>query len=478
MSVEWYAALVALVGVSLWLWGSVLDSVIAMLFFTLFGGGAAFIVGHATIQPASFAMTFVLAHLLLSMFTRSDHTSLGLRTNNYLALFAIYGAASAFILPRIFARAVSISPLSGIGGSDLFLTSPLHFSSQNITTALYLLATLITSIAAGAAAADPKSQRKIVFWAMVIAWIHVFFGVAGAFLTNYGGADIIKIFRNATYAELSQDEAGLTRLAGVFPEPSAYAGYAFGWFVFMTELWLRDVAPRRTLITAVALAGMLIACTSSTGYAALAVYTLVMLVRFIIAPRSLRASKVIPVVLIGLAMTCVVILACALLPHLAFTVGRVLKELTVGKADTASGRQRLFWLATGLKAIKVTWGLGIGAGSFRSSSLLIAILGGLGWLGLFAFAAHVIKILKPLRRDTYELPGDATAAVGVSAAWSACAGLVPALLSSPTPDPGFVFAIMGGLALGWRNQSGRVAVPSRATLRPSSGPRAGVPGVA
>ena len=471
MSVEWYAALVLLVGLGLWVWGSVLDSAIAMTFFTLFGGGAALILGHATIQPASLFMAFLLAHLLLSMFTRSDHTSLGLRTNNYLALFAIYGAVSAFILPRIFYHAVSISPLSGIGGRDLFLTAPLHFTIYNITTAVYLLSVLITSVAAGAAAADPKSRRMVVIWAVIISWIHVFFGVAGDFLDNYGGAQIIKIFRNATYAQLTQDEVGLTRLSGVFPEPSAYAAYAFGWFVFMGELWLRDVATRWTLPTVVALGGMLIACTSSTGYGSLVVYALVLVIRFIIVPSSLRVRKLIPVVLIGLAMTCVVILACALLPHLAFTVSRALELLTVGKADTPSGRQRLFWLATGLKAIKVSWGLGIGAGSFRSSSLLIAIFGGLGWIGLFAFGAHVIKILKPLRRDTYELPGDPAKAVGVAAAWAASAGLFPAMLSSPTPDPGFVFAIMGGLALGWREQPLRARVVSRAPPRSSRGPR-------
>jgi hypothetical protein len=476
MSVEWYAAVVTLVGISLWFFGSVLDSVIAMLFFTMFGGGAAFVLGHATIVPASFAFVFVFAHLLLSMFTRSDHTSLGLRTNNYFALFAIYGAVSAIILPRLFARVVSVSPLSGIGGGDLFLTRPVHFSSQNITTALYLLATFITSICAGAAAADPKSRNKIVLWAIVISWFHVFFGVAGAFLSNYGGADIIKVFRNATYAELSQDEAGLTRLAGVFPEPSAYAGYAFGWFVFMTELWLRNVATRWALATVVGLGAMLIACTSSTGYLSLAVYVLIMLVRFIISPHSLRANKVIPVVLIGLAGTCAIILACALFPHMAFEFGRALKALTLGKADTASGRQRLFWLKTGIDAIKATWGLGIGAGSFRSSSLLIAILGGIGWLGLFAFGAHVLKILKPFRRDTYELPGERTKAIGVAAAWSATAGLIPPLLASPTPDPGYVFAIMGGLALGWRYQPRPVKVPAGARRALSS--PSGVPGVA
>jgi hypothetical protein len=476
MTVGWYAPVVVLVGVALWLWGSVLDSVIAMLFFTMFGGGAAFIIGHATIQPASLALCFVLAHLLLSMFTRSDHARLGLRVNNYLALFAIYGAAGAILLPRIFARIVSISPLTGIGGADLFLTAPVHFSTQNYTTAAYLLATFIASVAAGAAAADPKSQRSLVFWAVAISWIHIFFGVAGAFLTNYGGAEIIKVFRNATYAELVQDEAGLTRLSGVFPEPSAYAAYAFGWFVFMTELWLRDVAPRIAFVTAAGLALMLIACTSSSGYASLAVYVLIMIGRFIISPRSLRANKVVPVVMLGLAGVCVAILACALLPHLALTVSRVLKELTVGKADTASGRQRLFWLRTGVNAIRATWGMGIGAGSFRSSSLLIAILGGLGWIGLFAFVAHVIKILKPLRRDTYALPGERAAAVPVAAAWSACAGLVPAVLASPTPDPGYVFAMVGGFALGWREQPRRVSVPS--ARQASGGARAGVPGVA
>jgi hypothetical protein len=475
MTVEWYAPVVALVGFCLWLWGSLLDSVIFMLFFTMFGGGAALVLGHATILPASLAFVFVLAHLLLSMFTRSDHAKLGFATNSYLALFAIYGAAGAIILPRLFARVVSVSPLSGIGGSDLFLTRPVHFSVQNITTGLYLIATFLASVCAGAATADPKSRRKIVIWALVISWFHIFFGVFGAI---FSGSEVIKFFRNATYAELNQDEAGLTRLAGVFPEPSAYAGYAFGWFVFMVELWLRDVEMWWTLLTAVALAVMLIACTSSAGYVSLAVYVLIMLARFIVAPRSLRANKVIPVVLIGLAGTCVIILTCALAPHLAFEFGRALKQLTVGKAATPSGQQRLFWLRTGIHAIKATWGMGIGAGSFRSSSLLIAMLGGLGWLGLLAFLAHVIKILKPLRRDTYDLPGEQAKAIGVAAAWSACAGLIPPLLASPTPDPGFVFGVMGGLALGWREQRRRVSVPSQAMARSSVRPRASVRGVA
>ena len=113
-------------------------------------------------------------------------------------------------------------------------------------------------------------------------------------------------------------------------------------------------------------------------------------------------------------------------------------------------RQRLYWAASAIKAVKVTWGLGIGAGSFRSSSLLLAILGSNGVIGLVAFLGHFFNILKPLRRDTYALPGDPDRAIAVAAAWTACAGLIPQLISYPTPDPSYLFGVMGGLALGWR----------------------------
>ena len=446
MKVEWYALAVAALGVGLWIWGSVLDSVLAMLFFTLFSGGAAFIIGHATIQPVAFSLVFVFAHLLLSMFKRTDHANLGFKSNGFLAFFCLYAAAGAFLLPKLFTKAMTVAPLSGTGLKSQFMATPLHFSPQNITTAIYLIGTLITSICAGAAAVDPKSRRAVVWWAIAISWIHMAFGLAGLLLPS----EFIALFRNATYAELEQTEGGFVRISGIMPEPSAYAAYAFGWFVFMAELWLRDVSPRLTMITAAALGLMLLACTSTAGYVALALYAILLLARFFVSPASFRLNKAVPVGMAVLAGLTLILGVFAFVPHVAESAGRALKQITVGKADSLSGRQRLYDVSVGLKAFQETWGLGIGAGSFRSSSIIVAILGGTGIIGFLAFTGHFLKILKPLRLSTHALPGNPGQAVPVAAAWAACAGLIPAMLAGPTPDPSFVFAIMGGLALGWR----------------------------
>jgi hypothetical protein len=313
-----------------------------------------------------------------------------------------------------------------------------------------MIGALVASVCAGAAAADPKSRRALVHWGVIISWIHIFFGVAGSLLTSFGGKTIIALFRNATYAETVQAEAGYSRISGIFPEPSAYAGFAFGWFVFMTELWLRDVSPRITAATAAALGLMIIACTSSSGYFGLAGYAMLLALRWGIAPWSVRVSKAVPVAMIVASLAVIGLGAVAMAPHVADTAGRILAELTVGKAETLSGRARLFWASSALKAFRVTWGLGVGPGSFRSSSLLLAILGSTGVIGLIAFTGHVIKILKPLRRDTYALRGESVDAVAMAATWAAFAILIPAVVSSPTPVPSNFFAVFGGLALGWR----------------------------
>ena len=458
MKVEWYAAVVALVGVLLWLRGSVFGSAIAVLFFTIFGGGAAFIVGGASITPASFAIVFLLAHVLLSMFSRRDHVNRGLRTNGYLALFCFYGVLAAYIFPRIFLHQIYGPAVTVNGRAGAFAATPLHYSKQNITAAIYLVGVLVASICAGAASADQKSRRLLVRWAIVIAWMHIAFGLAALILESHGGAAVIKVFRNATYAELLQTESGYIRITGIFPEPAAYAGYAFGWLVLMTEWWLRDVSPRLTLITAIALTIMLIACTSTSGYAAMAIYAVILGARLFLAPSKFSAVRVVTVGMVILTLVTMIIAACAFLPHLADSVGRVISSSTVRKVNTYSGQQRLYLLQSAIAAVKMTWGIGVGPGSFRSSSLLFAIVESTGVVGLAVFAGHFLSILKVFRRETYVVPGPPESAIAVGVSWAACIGLIPAFITSPTAIPSYVFAILGGLALGWRFSSAHSAV--------------------
>jgi hypothetical protein len=474
MSVEWYAPVVFAVALLLWVMGSVLDATMWALFFALFGGGAAFLLGQATVQPVTFFVALLLAHVLLSMFARSDHVRLGLRVNRYFIFYCVYAAATAFILPKIFARALDVPPLAISSLKDLYFVTSLRFSKQNISTACYILVTLTAAICATAASVDPKSKKTFVAWALVIAWLHIAFGVLGSILSTHGGAGVIAFFRNAKYAQLTQTTEGFVRIDGVFPETSAYAAFAFPWFVLMTELWLRDVSVWRTGLTAAGLGVILIACTSTTAYVALAAYGLVLAGRWALFPRDLRLSKVLLVALGGLTLVVALIALMAFVPKVAETAGRVVAGLTVHKLHTQSGVERLYWSQLGLNAFRVSWGLGIGAGSFRSSSLLVAIIGSTGVVGALAFAAHLVEIVKPARLSTYPLSsasalGPREEPIGVSTAWAAFAGLFPAMVALPTPDPGVLFGIFGGLALGWRYLPERLAAPAprAAVAKPS-----------
>src|SRR5690606_11011341 len=108
--------------------------------------------------------------------------------------------------------------------------------------------------------------------AAVIGLVHTATGVLGVILTHLGLTEVIDFFRNGSYSQLRQSYGEIVRIAGVFPEASAYAGYAFTWFVFNFECWLRDVKARWTGPAGLALLLILVFSTSGSAYVALAGY--------------------------------------------------------------------------------------------------------------------------------------------------------------------------------------------------------------
>ena len=122
--------------------------------------------------------------------------------------------------------------------------------------------------------------------------------------------------------------------------------------------------------------------------------------------------------------------------------------------------------------MKVSRGLGVGVGSFRSSSIVTAIIGSVGPAGLAVFAGYCLQVFKFGRRSSYAAGGDVRVAAGAAAGWTALITLVPAFFTWASADPGLIFAIMAGLSLGWRAHV--VAQPTVRELRQSSrnGPQA------
>ena len=434
-----------------------------VMLLSLMGGSAALVLGSlggSTVQPAILALGLLALRCMLPGAGQGQRLEFAIKDSAFLLVFVLYGVAGAFILPRIFAGALTVTPLRPIPNGYIYSTFPLGFSAQNITTAVYMLATLIAGICAHVASQAPASETTIARTAATVAIVHALLGLSGVLLAGTAWTGVLGFFRNGFYAQLDQSLSGFVRMNGIWPEPAVFAAYGFAWLVFVTELWLRDVEPRLTGLAALVLASALLISTSTTAYIGLGAYALLLALRLLLLPGTIPASKALKFVsgaLIGLAA---ILILLAVSARAASAFGDFVATFTVGKASSLSGLQRAFWAKQGLDSFLVSFGLGIGPGSFRSSSTVTAVIGSTGTIGTAAFVLHVLRVFKPLYRTSYARIDDPRRATGVAASWAALVMLIPSSFSAPSPDPGFVWALFGGIALALR--------PGMASSRPSS----------
>ena len=366
-------------------------------------------------------------------------------------MFAIYGGIAAYLLPRIFRNAMNVVPMKPVGLRGLFDAFPLEPTSQNITTAIYMGGTAFCALLVSIVIVEPKGATRFVKTSIVITWVHSILGIASTVGAGTFVQSILSIFRNGNYAQVDQSTGGYARINGIMPEASAYAAYGMFWAILMTELWLRNVMPRRTGLAAALMSLVLVASTSSTAYVGIAAYVIILFTRFIVFPTPNNGKKAVILVAFLLVLTVVAAFVVLLKPSLADSLFSILKHMTVDKVDSTSGEQRSFWAYQGFDAFVISHGLGIGPGSFRSSSLFTAIIGSVGIIGSIAFATYCIKVLKPLRSSTYFIPRDLVEATGVAASWAAILALIPLAVTNPSSDPGLAFALFAGAALGLRS---------------------------
>ena len=454
MIVTPFAAIAFLLGLILLFRGSVTGMFCLFIAATLFGGSAAFILvalGGSSIPPAQFVLMFVALRCLLPGPGQMETLRAAIWQNRFMLMFVLYAVISAFTLPILFANSMSVTPLRPIPGADLFAVLPLRMSGQNVTTAVYMVGTLMAGIAASAAMQRPGAALT---FARAGAWIgltHALLGISGVVLMGTAWDSFLALFRNGYYAQLNQSFDGLVRMNGIWPEPSGFAAYGSAWCVFMIELWLRNVLPRRTGLAGLVLVLALVASTSSTAYVSLAAYGLFAGLRFAMAPWNLPARKQLALLAVALLGTVFVLSLLLLLPGLALHLWKLLNLMTVEKAESTSGIQRAFWAKQGFNAFLGSYGLGIGAGSFRSSSLLTAILGSTGILGSLAFLAHLLRSVQPFTTEFLAMRVPSVdRAVGCAASTAALIMLVPASLAAPSPDPGILWGVMCGAAIALR----------------------------
>ena len=470
-------AIQVLVGLVLFLAGSVEAMFAFLLVTTLFAGSAAIVLGGlgsgSSIPPLDFALLFMIMRLLVPGSGHLRATVRAVEANAWLGVFVAYGVLMAFVGPRLFAGQFDFAPLraQGVGTftgrlSFLLATRSFEPSAQNLTSAVYLFGTLIAATVAHVACRAPAGRVTLVRTMAVVGLIHCALGFASVIGKGTAIDTALGFFRNGSYAQLDQQIEGLSRMSGISPEPSSYAGYGAIWFVFLAECWLRRVSPILTGTAALCLGLALLASTSTTAYLAIGIWVAFLAVRSLVIPGALSVDRALWLGAIGIAGVVAGGLVLIWQPALVEKLGTFAQHLLFNKMSSESGIQRSFWALQGYHAFVGTWGIGVGPGSFRSSSLLTAVLGCVGVVGAITLTAHVIKAFKPLRWSTYIAVADPDQAVAGACAWAMLMAVVIASVTAANCDPGSDFAILSGAALALRGRAARNGIRSTLQLSP------------
>lgn len=433
--------------------GSLRGAFLFLLLSGMFEGSAAIILtslGGSTIPPIQFALAFVVVRILIPRGGFLGSVREAFHANRWLAAFVIYGVAMAYIGPRLFAGEIDVPPMFFLSTSGLFHTVPLAPNNQNITASVYFIGTLALAMVGWIACRFRGGAETMVSGTITIGWLFIATGLIGVAVRGTPFDAVLDLFRNGNYSQLDDDLGGFVRIRGLMPEASTYAGVVYAWFVLSTELWYRSIRPKASGAVALALGLVLLFSTSSTAYVALAGYGLFLAVRPFALPGVREGAKNKKLLLLGSFAVFVIAVALATVPALPQALYDMIATMTYGKSGSDSGKQRLFWALSGWRAFVESYGIGIGPGSFRSSSMFMAIVGSTGVIGVVSFLAYLVSMLQPWRRSTWVRGENIAHSLGGACATAALLGLIPSLVAAPQAYPNSSFAIFAGAALALR----------------------------
>jgi hypothetical protein len=384
-----------------------------------------------------------------------------------LLLLAVYVAAGAYLLPRIFAGQTAVfipQRHDGEGGGIVeVLLAPV---SGNITQTMYLLLGILTFFAVSVLLLQRKMFDAIKQGYFAMATVHVALGGID-FLGKIGGVpDILAPLRSASYAMVTGvDIVGIWRIAGAYSEASGFGGATIALLAFTFTYW-KLTRHRYALALSIALLVLLLLSTSSTAYVAGAVLAAVALasVAGAVLQNRLRWPDL---VLLGGAFALVIGVLAALLldPGMLEPVERIFDALILNKASSASGMERAYWNETSLQSVLETAGLGVGLGSSRASSWPIAVLSQLGIAGAIMIALLVLELI---RANRPQVAGDEDIRpIALSVRSSCLAGLLTAAIAGGAADPGINFFLGSAVVLSYQ----RLSLRSRAGAARAHGAR-------
>jgi hypothetical protein len=440
-----------------------------------FAAAAVLVIGSYGVTPGLLPAILFIGYFLLRLILGASYPAGNgvLRVLMPFILVVIGALISSLLMPRFFEGQIFVWPqkLSGFG-----VLTPLSPNAGNYTQDMYLIINAGLTVAASFYLVTIGREMQTLFntylyagllvvvislWQFAANTIHVWFPTS-FFLSNPG------------WALLSDENIGsVIRITGPFSEPAALAGYlcgiigASGWMIFNGD---RRSLTRMAFVLGL---GVLLLCTSTTGYAALLVMAaLLSLYTFVVGSQTLKKRVLMGLTVGGVVVAISVAAVPAVAPGVAHEAVSVVNA-TLTKQQSSSYTDRTSTDADSLKAAQTSYGLGVGWGSNRSSSLipgLAASVGLWGIAGLLWFVARIRSHVRTAQRHV--------AIPELKMVIHGCTGgligmLSAAALSSPgltSPDFYLLLALLVAAAgrLRWEARTTTVRLPRFAALGPKA----------
>lgn len=428
--------------------GSVLH---ALMLSCLFGAAAAVslpALGGAPITPAVMMLPFVVWRALQEQGAGGMGRHLAFPGAGFwLLLLVVWGVASAWFLPRVFAgeTLVRATDRDALQGVKLVLLQPL---ATNLTQSAYALAGLAAFASVRSLLQAPGRMaafRDAVLW---LGIVNIGAAVLNLMEVYLGLPSLLAWARNAGYAVMvGGTVGGLQRISGTFAESSAFSAFTLPLLAFAASLWHDGVSRRRAGWVAALSLSLLLLSTSSTAYAGLALYAALLWVAA--AARALTGAGPVRIGPVAAALWAVAVVACVLVlwrPDTVDTVMTFIDTTLVRKLESSSGLERSSWNQQAWTNFIDTAGVGIGLGSGRASSHPLVVLSNLGVAGALLFVAFVWRVFttpaNPGAQQIADMP------ITRAARRAFVAALVAAAMSATVFDLGlafYAFAAAGAL---------------------------------
>ncbi|OWW04025.1 hypothetical protein ATY81_16960 [Rhizobium sp. R72] len=411
---------------------------------TLLGSAAALSFGGSSVPPAHLFLLF----LTLAVLRTRELPAVAVKTLRFgrpafwFACLVVYGAISAYFLPRLFAGMSYIIPLGASEYPSTGGTVPLGPVSSNLTQTIYLAADLLCFMTITAVCSTHSGFRATLDGLIAYAAVNVMFAALDLATSATGTEWLLQFVRNAQYTFHDSDTVnGMKRIVGSWPEASAFAGMTLGAFGFTGSLW---ICGRRTGWSgplALCSFALILLSTSSTGLIAaplcLLLLYLTAVLRCGVEPLGQRSTAVV-------LLAPPIMLALFLLVLIQDGLFRALYDyvdlLVLSKSTSSSAVERGSWNAAALQNFIDTIGLGVGLGTARTSSFPLAVLSNVGVPGAVLFMLFAITALRPrLSSRTFESD------VRLAGLNGCLALLIGSLVAGPTVDLGLLFFVLAGL---------------------------------